>query len=588
MNFIKKKLNNLTLFQKISLLIFLLFLCMNFFFFSSLQTVLKHYDETLYQRTADTLSYVTNNLESEINEIEALSGYISIDSSIQKHLGYLLEHTDANRPASIRRDIYTAFYSYFDSNPYITSISIMTNDSAICMGDDITELDFDLEMIRQNALDLGGAVLWVPSPKGHKIACVREIRQTAFLKLNELGILYIVLDLDQMVQDTLHRFQESVPGQHFIIQDHGKRIYPSYEYHDAFCSSILSESTDSDHGYTISNLDNRTAFIVHGRFSHVDWEYLYLQDYNILFHSIRRLKSMLILFLVIGTLFSLIIAYFLIRSIFRHMDYLIEKIQAFGKGKTLPPNSQYDYKDRQDEIGQLHRAFDEMTHNVERLRDENYDKQLLLRDAKIRILEQQINPHFLYNTLDTINWMAQSYHADDISIMVRSLGRLFRASITGNKDLIPLSEELEFLNNYIQIQKIRFKERLDFQICAPPSLASIQIPKLCIQPLVENAVKYSMECSDETCVIRVHITEETEYYRIQVSNSGSSFEENLLTQLQQKTIQPQGSGVGLLNINSRLQLLYGEQYGLHIHNEDGMAIVILRIPKQTDSDNRRS
>lgn len=588
MNSIKKKLNHLTLFQKISLLIFLLFLCMNFFFFSSLQTVLKHYDETLYQRTADTLSYVTNNLESEINEIEALSGYISIDSSIQKHLGYLLEHTDANRPASIRRDIYTAFYSYFDSNPYITSISIMTNDSAICMGDNITELDFDLETVRQNALDLGGAVLWVPSPKGHKIACVREIRQTAFLKLNELGILYIVLDLDQMVQDTLHRFQESVPGQHFIIQDHGKRIYPSYEYHDAFCSSILSESTDSDHGYTISNLDNRTAFIVHGRFSHVDWEYLYLQDYNILFHSIRRLKSMLILFLVISTLFSLIIAYFLIRSIFRHMDYLIEKIQAFGKGKTLPPNSQYDYKDRQDEIGQLHRAFDEMTHNVERLRDENYDKQLLLRDAKIRILEQQINPHFLYNTLDTINWMAQSYHADDISIMVRSLGRLFRASITGNKDLIPLSEELEFLNNYIQIQKIRFKERLDFQIYAPPSLASIQIPKLCIQPLVENAVKYSMECSDETCVIRVHITEETEYYRIQVSNSGSSFEENLLTQLQQKSIQPQGSGVGLLNINSRLQLLYGEQYGLHIHNEDGMAIVILRIPKQTDSDNRRS
>lgn len=588
MNSIKKKLNNLTLFQKISLLICLLILCMNFFFFSSLQTVLRHYDETLYQRTADTLSYVTNNLESEINEIEALSGYISIDSSIQQNLRYLVKHTTANRPASIRRDIYNAFYSYFDSNPYITSISIITNGSAISMGDDITELDFDLETIRQKALDLEGRILWVPSPKGHKIACVCEIRQTAFLKLNELGILYIVLDLDQMVQDTLHRFQESVPGQHFIIQDHGKRIYPSYEYHDTFCSSILSDNKGNNHGYTISNLDNQTAFIVHGTFSHVDWDYLYLQDYNILFHSIRRLKNMLILFLIVITLLSLSVAHLLIRSIFRHMDYLIEKIQAFGKGKTLPADSQYDYKDGQDEIGQLHRAFDEMTHSVKVLRDENYDKQLLLRDAKIRILEQQINPHFLYNTLDTINWMAQSYHADDISVMVRSLGKLFRASITGNKDLIPLFEELEFLDNYIQIQKIRFKERLDFQICTPPSLASIQIPKLCIQPLVENAIKYSMECSDETCVIRVNITEEAEYYRIQVSNSGSSFEENLLTHLQQKTTQPQGSGVGLLNINSRLQLLYGEQYGLHIHNEDGMAIVILRIPKQTDSDNRRS
>ena len=97
----------------------------------------------------------------------------------------------------------------------------------------------------------------------------------------------------------------------------------------------------------------------------------------------------------------------------------------------------YDYENRQDEIGQLHRSFDDMTHSVKVLRDENYDKQLLLRDSTIKMLQQQINPHFLYNTLDTINWMAQKYGADDISVMVRSLGNLFRSSIAGQKDIIP-------------------------------------------------------------------------------------------------------------------------------------------------------
>ncbi len=102
-----------------------------------------------------------------------------------------------------------------------------------------------------------------------------------------------------------------------------------------------------------------------------------------------------------------------------------------------------------------------MTHSVKVLRDENYDKQLLLRDSTIKMLQQQINPHFLYNTLDTINWMAQKYGADDISMMVRSLGNLFRASIAGQKDIIPLSEELEVLNDYIRIQEMRFKDRLN-------------------------------------------------------------------------------------------------------------------------------
>ena len=223
-----------------------------------------------------------------------------------------------------------------------------------------------------------------------------------------------------------------------------------------------------------------------------------------------------------------------------------------------------------------------MTKSVKVLRDENYDKQLLLRDATIKMLQQQINPHFLYNTLDTINWMAQKYGADDISTMVRSLGNLFRASITGEGDLIPLADELAVLDNYIQIQKIRFKDRLVFELVVPEDISHIFVPKLCIQPLVENALKHAMEYTDEICTIRVTVREREGSYRIKVANTGSQFEEDLLWKIEHRQITPQGSGVGLVNIDSRLKLIYGDHYGLTFYNKDGMAVVMLSIPKERE------
>ena len=282
-------------------------------------------------------------------------------------------------------------------------------------------------------------------------------------------------------------------------------------------------------------------------------------------------------------LVTAILVNLLFRYIFRHLDYLIEKIQRFGNGEApVSRIKSYDYENRQDEIGQLHRSFDEMTHSVKVLRDENYDKQLLLRDSTIKMLQQQINPHFLYNTLDTINWMAQKYGADDISMMVRSLGNLFRASIAGQKDIIPLSEELEVLNDYIRIQEMRFKDRLNFELEVPENISHIFVPKLCIQPLVENALKHAMEATDEMCCIRVTIKEMELDYQIKVSNTGSIFDPDLLTKIENKEIQPQGSGVGLVNINSRLKLLYGNNYGLNFYNKSGMAVVMLSIPKEQE------
>ena len=234
------------------------------------------------------------------------------------------------------------------------------------------------------------------------------------------------------------------------------------------------------------------------------------------------------------------------------------------------------------EVQNLSDSFGHMVGRIQQLMTTVREEEIVLRKTELKALQAQINPHFLYNTLDTINWMAQKYGADDISTMVRSLGNLFRAAVNSKEDLIPLKMELDVLKDYIRIQQIRFGDRLDFQLHVPDDISNIYVPTLCIQPLVENALKYALEFSDDVCHITVTISEKDTVYQITVANTGSHFEDDLIWKLEHRQVTPQGSGVGLVNINSRLKLLFGDRYGLSIYNEDGMAIVLLSIPKERE------
>lgn len=523
---------NLSLYKKILVIVSSAMFLTLATFFASLHFLTKRYERELYQANAQALNYVSATVAGEMELIENISGSIISDSAIQENLYLLHENPDSNRASVYKRDAYQALFSYSFGDDYIKSINILLDDGYnICMGnsDDIKQFDSDsLTQVSQNS---HGRSSWISSTKpGQDVCLVRMIRQLKFLGLNKLADLCMVVDMERLITDALSDAGYSPENSRFILMEEGKRIYPSEPYFDSLYPQFLAV-------LVVSFL----SFVI----------------------------SLFIVWLVVG-------------QILKHLDFLVEKIRCFGNGEPLPKQLQaYDYQSRRDEIGQLHRSFDQMTKSVKVLRDENYDKQILLRDATIRMLQQQINPHFLYNTLDTINWMAQKYGADDISVMVRSLGNLFRVSISGQEDFIPLSQELSFLNNYIQIQNIRFKDRLSFRLNVPEDTSSIQVPKLCIQPLVENALKHAMEGSDQMCTIVVSVTEVDSNYQIQVANTGSHFEEDFIHKLEHHQIIPQGSGVGLANIHSRMKLLYGNSYGLICYNQNDMAIVMLTIPKET-------
>ena len=214
--------------------------------------------------------------------------------------------------------------------------------------------------------------------------------------------------------------------------------------------------------------------------------------------------------------------------------------------------------------------------------EDNYQRQLMMKDSAIKMLTQQINPHFLYNVLDSIYWLSQEYNADDIASMSYSLASLFRAAVSA-EDLVTIKKELELLESFLGIQRSRFPERISYKVDADESVLSVMLPKFSLQPLVENAVKHSVEEAGVKTEIVVSCHETAEGVLLSVANTGSAFPDDLAEKLKEGRVASSSERIGLQNIDERLHLLFGEGYGLKFRNENGFAIVSFTVPGREDA-----
>lgn len=189
-----------------------------------------------------------------------------------------------------------------------------------------------------------------------------------------------------------------------------------------------------------------------------------------------------------------------------------------------------------------------------------------------------MNPHFLYNTLDSINWRAKAIGEPQIAQIAGSLGHFLRMTLNKKSDSFSLREEMDVIQYYMTIQQLRFDNRLNFTMNVLESYRDAMVPKLCLQPLVENAVYYALEEVAEDCYIGVTCTKIGENLQIYVKNTGSEFPDNLLEKLRNQELKEKGLGIALLNIQERIQLMFGKQYGLQFYNEQEYAVVKMEIP----------
>ncbi len=225
---------------------------------------------------------------------------------------------------------------------------------------------------------------------------------------------------------------------------------------------------------------------------------------------------------------------------------------------------------RSDEIGELGHGFNEMIGRIQTLIDQVYAEQKSKREAELRILQEQIKPHFLYNTLDTIQWMAQEHRIDDVVQTVGALTRLFRIGLSKGKELIPLSDELEHVQSYLYIQKARYEDKFDYEISVQDGLSKYRVMRLILQPLVENAIYHGIKERRGHGHLKVESRiEENENggkdLVLVVCDDGVGMDDAALARLRESLdtgIGPYLGGYGIRNVHERIRLTFGRPYGL--------------------------
>ncbi len=248
----------------------------------------------------------------------------------------------------------------------------------------------------------------------------------------------------------------------------------------------------------------------------------------------------------------------------------------------------------EDETAKLSQGFNHMLRQINRLMDSTYEQQSMLRRSEFKALQSQINPHFLYNSLDSIAWLIRMEQLGDAKKMVQSLSTLFRIALSNGHELIPIESELKHLNSYIVIQSIRYSKKFTFDIQMDEGLGEYVTLKLMLQPLVENCIYHGLCVEKPTIHIHVTVEEKDDCIIFSVSDDGAGMPAQKLEELMASIREmPKEHGVakdisggyGLNNINGRVRVYFGEQYGMTIASKatEGTTVAI-RIPKLKEAE----
>lgn len=261
-------------------------------------------------------------------------------------------------------------------------------------------------------------------------------------------------------------------------------------------------------------------------------------------------------------LLCLILLPFITRNLTKPLNAIVRTMKQVQNGDT---QARVAIKN-DDEFGFIGTHFNSMLDNLNELFQTDLEKQNRLRLAELKALHAQINPHFLYNTLDSIKWLAKLSGVDDIVLIVSQLGRLLKNSIHNQKDSVQISEEMALVGSYLSIQKIRYGDKFDVNIDVDESIMQCVVPKLIIQPIVENAIIHGIEDKIGKAHLIIRGWKENNKIIFEIIDDGVGISEEALARIR---IKPQSEdfgsdSIGLANVDKRIKLYYGEEYGLGI------------------------
>ncbi|CUX20233.1 Sensor histidine kinase YehU [Clostridium sp. C105KSO15] len=395
---------------------------------------------------------------------------------------------------------------------------------------------------------------------------------------------YIALDVNaKSLYDIIADIDLTKSGRIFLVNEEGRILATesetlSGELLDEPYRNFLGENEAFYNNVRVGN----TYYSVYNSGAISNGWYMVLaipRDYYM--RDITKLKNVIIPITLTTALLTALLSILVSRGITRPIRFLSGAMENFGQG-NFDINCQVD---SEDEIGRLSHTFNQMVMDMNSLVNTVYEQKVMKQEAQMKSLQMQINPHFLYNTLDTINWMARIRHVNEIGDMVAALSNMMRYSLE-KKSFVRLGEEVKSLKDYIAIQNYRYRDKMVAEIEIDESLMSLYIPRLLIQPILENAIVHGIEEKLDKGHILVAARREDEELYIQIMDDGVGMTEETMSHILREDYSMKKSGhtsIGVVNVNRRIQMIYGKNYGLLVQSVLGAGTKItIHIPAREE------
>ncbi|CAM3389486.1 sensor histidine kinase [Marinicrinis lubricantis] len=552
------------------LIIIPLFLSAVYIFF----IVQNHLKESYTRHQTQTTEALAHELIGWKKTYEDLTLRIAGDRTVQQFLK--LEQGEATiESLGLRLELRDVLVNYSEYNDFIQSVIVV--DPRMNMYGTAIDQKFPAYVNeRISAVEqINGIPFWDKGYTDSTVIIGRQLNDNEFDLNQKIGYVFLVLDRKELH----HIFQQFTidQGQQFALYDpdgvFGISTLPTQDF------PVFKDA--SNHPYeAYGTFDYGGASQLYYKMKMGDWVLSTWVGEGYIFQPIKKMFGAILFATVTLLIFSVIMVFYISHRITKPLIMIKKTMKQMGGGYLglkVPVV-------RDDEIGQVASTLNQMSDEIIDLICQNREEESKRRRIQLQTLEYQINPHFLYNALDSVNMLARKYEDDRIGDIVTSLSRLFRIGLNQGRELITVEEETQHVSYYLKIQGIRFASQLTWELNIGPELRNEKMIKFILQPIVENSIIHGIRKRAKPGHVRIEAYESADYIVFQVYDDGVGMSaeqlEKLRAGLDREDDEEVNRGFGLRNVHQRIGLHYGPQYGLKVDSEEGQGTsVLIILPK---------
>ena len=518
-------------------------------------------ESRLYDSMMDNLQYYSGTVENEAEKLEQVISSLVYDNTFQENVWQLSEE-DVLQAMKARNQINERFQNIMQQMQYINSVRIINNEGKILF----SEGNGSTTEYAEELLKTEGFMSFCRNSETNEFVAVCKMLSTNRYTWGIMGS--IVFHLNERAFFGTLASEDDRVSRYIVLDKNYKPIYNSEIIED-----YGIELKDIEKMSVVKH-NNRKFLICSDKEDNDNFSFYSVLDYNAVTHDIVILMLAMVGLLIILIMMLIGMGLYFGKVITFPLKNLNVQLERIEKG-DFNVDYMYPKEKTKNELYIFQYEFFSVIEKMNQLIKDNYISQYQFKEASLKLLQMQIHPHFLYNTIDIMYWVAIEHDDGEIAEVAKRLGEVFRYSTDVKTDVVDIAKEVEFIKSYIKIQEIRYEGRFSIDISVAEECLEVMIPKFSIQPLVENAIKYTVEVTSKFSEIKINIYKDGDAVVISVSDNGGGIDEDMLDRILSGELK---KGVALTNINERIHYLFGDDFGVFANRIDDISTVGFKVP----------